>query len=163
MICGKCGSNIPEGAVFCPYCGNKSTVPQNIKYCPMCGAALNNGQIFCSNCGTACGHGGGQQTNSIARTLIISRKAQFVCSLTSYKVFVDGIDLGNIGVGKSLFANISADTVRVEIKCTTVLMTGIRLFMLLKVTQNPKVEFELQYGGAISATVSGAEILQQES
>nr|HDO80168.1 zinc ribbon domain-containing protein [Candidatus Bathyarchaeota archaeon] len=28
--CPKCGSSIPEGSVYCPYCGYKLSLPQKV-------------------------------------------------------------------------------------------------------------------------------------
>lgn len=159
--CSKCGKDVNDGDTFCSYCGSKIETFKNVQVCTLCGAELKNGQLFCSSCGTAVCQGGHPTQPVTARTLTVSRKTQFVCCAVGYKVCVDGVELGNIGVGKSVSTNISSDTVRVEIKCTTVLMTGIRLWMMLKVTQNAVIEFELQYGGAISARITGAEILDQ--
>ena len=118
-----------------------------MRYCSMCGAQIPEGGRFCGNCGAPAAQapappapppqpGGYQAPVVTAKTLTIARKSQFICAGTGYKV-------------------------RVEIQCTTILMKGIRLWMLLRVTGIPRVDFELQYGGAISATVSGAEILDQ--
>lgn len=143
-----------------------------MRYCSMCGAQIPEGGRFCGNCGAPAAQapappapppqpGGYQAPVVTAKTLTIARKSQFICAGTGYKVLVDGVDLGNIGVGKSINTRVFTETVRVEIQCTTILMKGIRLWMLLRVTGIPRVDFELQYGGAISATVSGAEILDQ--
>lgn len=138
-----------------------------MRYCSMCGAQIPDYGRFCGSCGAPVA-----QTSvppppaapaMIAKTLTIARKSQFICAGAGYKVLVDGVDLGNIGVGKSISTRVFSETVRVEIQCTTILMKGIRLRMVLRVTGTPRVDFELQYGGAISATVSGADILEQAS
>ncbi len=47
MKCISCGSPLPEGARFCPACGQKQTL-----LCPHCGAELLSNAKFCINCGT---------------------------------------------------------------------------------------------------------------
>lgn len=159
--CTNCGKKIGDNAAFCPYCGKSVAVSQDTNQCFVCGAQLKAGQLFCTNCGTSCRQSERKQPEKTARTLTVARKAQLICAGVSYKVSVDGVDFGKIGVGKSFTTTVFSDTVRVEIRCTTVLMTGIRLSMLLKISENARVDFELEYGGPISATVSGAQILQQ--
>ncbi len=143
-----------------------------MRYCSMCGSQIPEGGRFCGNCGAPVAQQPAapapqfdgyqpQPAQVIAKTLTVARKSQFICAATGYKVLVDGVDLGNVGVGKSISTRVFSDTVRVEIQCTTILMKGIRLWMLLRITGIPRVDFELQYGGAISATVSGADILDQ--
>lgn len=135
-------------------------------YCAKCGSPLAEGGRFCGSCGAPVERGMPepdryQKPQFAAKTLTVARKSQFICCGTGYAVSVDGVDLGNVGVGKSITTRVFSETVRVEIRCTTVLMKKIKLWMLLRVTGTPRVDFELQYGGAISATVTGAEIVDQ--
>lgn len=63
MICTKCNSEIPNGAKFCPVCGNACGVASDVKpagsfpetgaktYCGKCGLELNRGAKFCAVCG----------------------------------------------------------------------------------------------------------------
>ena len=48
-FCINCGSQLVEGAVFCPMCGTKQEVQNN---CKNCGKPLEPGQLFCPYCGT---------------------------------------------------------------------------------------------------------------
>lgn len=64
-------------------------------------------------------------------------------------------------MGNSVAAYVTTDTVRVEIRCTTVLMKGIKLVLELRLGESPVVTFKLLYGGAIQATVTGAEVLSE--
>lgn len=64
MICTKCNSEVPNGAKFCPVCGNacgtafdvKPAVappePETKTYCEKCGLELRQGAKFCAVCGT---------------------------------------------------------------------------------------------------------------
>ena len=49
FVCARCGTSLPEGARFCPGCGE--AVVQE-KKCPVCGAApAVEGARFCAECG----------------------------------------------------------------------------------------------------------------
>lgn len=48
-ICGNCGANLVEGALFCHMCGIRI---QNSITCQQCGQALKVGSKFCGKCGT---------------------------------------------------------------------------------------------------------------
>lgn len=50
--CAKCGAAIPEGAKFCPSCGEKQV---SGSFCPECGAAVPAGAKFCPECGKKVG------------------------------------------------------------------------------------------------------------
>lgn len=64
MICTKCNSEVPNGAKFCPVCGNACgtasdvkpaaapTEPEKKTYCEKCGLELRQGAKFCAVCGT---------------------------------------------------------------------------------------------------------------
>ena len=53
MICKHCGSEVKDGAKFCPSCGKKTeTVTPPQKKCEKCGNLLNDGVKFCPSCGT---------------------------------------------------------------------------------------------------------------
>lgn len=54
MVCGKCGKDLPEGAIFCSYCGERCVR----KVCTACGAEIKEGQLFCKVCGLRCDEGG---------------------------------------------------------------------------------------------------------
>lgn len=63
MICTKCNSEVPNGAKFCPVCGNAcgtvpdvkpaaaSAEPEKKNYCQKCGLELRQGAKFCAVCG----------------------------------------------------------------------------------------------------------------
>lgn len=205
MICCKCGKIVPDGAIFCCWCGEKNTK----KVCAACGTVLREDQLFCHECGVKwdgetprtaewppeeviqqgelpivqsevmserqlpSGKTDQQNTdNKCAYTLTIFRKWQAGSNKSDFKVYVDGVELGNIGAGESLFTEISSDQVQIEIKCTSSIIMPIQLHMFLRaVEHNPKISFELRsydatgysYFPHIDATVSGAEILRSES
>ena len=48
-FCGKCGTQLSDGAKFCPKCGNPSNDGKII--CSMCGAEFSNKAKFCPKCG----------------------------------------------------------------------------------------------------------------
>lgn len=50
--CAKCGAAVPEGAKFCPSCGEKQA---SGSFCPECGAAVPTGAKFCPECGKKMG------------------------------------------------------------------------------------------------------------
>ena len=63
MICRNCGKEIINGAVFCSFCGVRTTESENqvqenndnqeSQHCKKCGAKLKNGAIFCNKCGVS--------------------------------------------------------------------------------------------------------------
>ena len=50
MRCPKCGSMLPDGALFCSECGSKIQ-DERKNICPFCNSAINEGDTFCWNCG----------------------------------------------------------------------------------------------------------------
>lgn len=54
MKCYQCNVEIPEGSVFCPYCGKRIDVPRSLK-CPQCNLDVPEGTEFCPNCGSHIG------------------------------------------------------------------------------------------------------------
>ena len=50
--CPKCGTAVPDGAKFCPGCGEKQA---SGSFCPECGAAVPSGAKFCPECGKKMG------------------------------------------------------------------------------------------------------------
>ena len=46
MTCPKCGEELEDGVVFCTNCGEKLA-----SVCPKCGKSLKPGAKFCSGCG----------------------------------------------------------------------------------------------------------------
>lgn len=52
-VCEKCKKNIPDDAIFCPYCGEKKQEEngQQILFCPECGEKIEKGYINCPKCG----------------------------------------------------------------------------------------------------------------
>lgn len=52
MKCQKCGANLENGALFCKECGEKIDSATN-RFCRKCGAALEENDVFCSMCGAS--------------------------------------------------------------------------------------------------------------
>ena len=50
MKCQNCGSELDDGVLFCRDCGNK-VGNRKKRFCRECGAELNDGVKFCGNCG----------------------------------------------------------------------------------------------------------------
>lgn len=136
-FCGQCGSKVEDGALFCGQCGTRIEHTEIVHH----SSAAESGLSFPMN-------------------FTVSRESQFICSATAYKVTINGQELGKIGVGNTLSTTIHSENVSVEIRCATVLMTGIHASFQLKVTSsNPGITFKLRYGGPIDATVHGAQII----
>ncbi len=63
MNCTKCNSEVPNGAKFCPVCGNACGTASDVKpaaappepekknFCGKCGLELRQGAKFCAVCG----------------------------------------------------------------------------------------------------------------
>lgn len=54
-ICGKCGTQLSDGAKFCPKCGAEVVV-NNKEFCSNCGNERKENEKFCSHCGTPFGN-----------------------------------------------------------------------------------------------------------
>ena len=50
MKCAKCGAELEDGVLFCRECGAKVEIPRK-RFCRECGAPLADGVKFCSECG----------------------------------------------------------------------------------------------------------------
>lgn len=50
MKCAKCGAELEDGVLFCRECGAKVELPRK-RFCRECGAPLADGVKFCSECG----------------------------------------------------------------------------------------------------------------
>ena len=48
-LCVACNRKLPEGAIFCMYCGNKIIAK---RYCKNCNSELLEDSVFCMKCGT---------------------------------------------------------------------------------------------------------------
>lgn len=51
QFCSKCGEEVPDGAKFCPSCGNPIEAKEEYK-CKKCGRVLKDNEKFCPDCGT---------------------------------------------------------------------------------------------------------------
>ena len=51
MKCKKCGAELEEGVLYCRECGTKVTNGE-IRICTECGATVAGDAIFCPECGT---------------------------------------------------------------------------------------------------------------
>lgn len=51
--CAACGERIPNGSLFCPYCGMRQPGQKVkvVRYCPECGTKLEVDEVFCHHCG----------------------------------------------------------------------------------------------------------------
>ncbi len=163
-FCKKCGAVLLEGAVFCGTCGTRVEEPLK-KLCPNCKAELEPNAVFCGKCGT--------KTDSTPvvnpipirsqiHTLNITRESQFQCMGNTYKVIVNGNDLGNISVGKTISTTLNSETATLEIVSTTI-MVNQKLRMVLQLGENTRVHFKIQWPGSIQATVQDAKILEQSN
>lgn len=50
MKCWNCNAELEEGSLFCPDCGKEQTWSEG-KKCPFCGNALEDDAVFCTSCG----------------------------------------------------------------------------------------------------------------
>ena len=53
-VCYHCKNTLPEGSLYCEYCGQKQ--PDNINnetafFCQKCGATVSSSEVFCATCG----------------------------------------------------------------------------------------------------------------
>lgn len=53
MKCEKCGSEIAEGASFCPSCGTRAVPTMQLPTCGKCGEPIADGTKFCAKCGSS--------------------------------------------------------------------------------------------------------------
>lgn len=160
--CKKCGAPLLTGSKFCGRCGTAVNKPI-VQICPTCKNEVLEGFVFCNKCGTrlvspVVNYRGG---DSRTRTLIISRDSQFQCAGNTYKVVVNGNSLGNVSVGGALRTIVSSDTATVEIICTTI-MNKARRRLVLRLGENPRISFKVEWPGAIQETVHDATILERQ-
>jgi len=163
-FCKNCGSILVDGVTFCGKCGTQVDQPLK-RLCPNCQNELEPGATFCSKCGTRVGALANPATVSPVRTvktrtISISRESQFQCMANTYRVTVNGNNLGNISTGKTICTNVMTEQATVEIVCTTV-MINAKLRMVLQLGDVTKVTFKVQWPGTILASVQDAEILEQ--
>lgn len=50
MLCPKCSTQLPEGAIFCPKCGARI---ETELHCPQCGSVIASDSAFCHKCGAS--------------------------------------------------------------------------------------------------------------
>lgn len=53
--CANCGAELEEGALFCGECGTKVQAQPQACTCPKCGAEVKAGKKFCASCGAKIG------------------------------------------------------------------------------------------------------------
>lgn len=161
-VCKKCGAPMIAGSKFCCQCGTAvdEPIPQS---CPKCGSRAVEGAVFCNKCGARLTPLAGDRGRmpSGPRTLIVSRDAQFQCVANTYKVVVNGTVLGNVPAGGALRTRVASDIATVEIVCTTVLVKA-RKRLVLKLGENPRVAFSVQWPGTILESVHDAQILERQ-
>ena len=83
-----------------------------MSYCPNCGHRLNNGDLFCPQCGKPiCGNnsqdnpnGSNDQVrqNGQRIQLNITREKAFVAALVKYRVYYNGAEAGSLANGDSI-------------------------------------------------------------
>ena len=164
MFCKNCGSELLDRAEFCGKCGTRVSQPLK-KLCPNCKNELDPNTIFCSKCGAKVDVT--PNPNIITpihsvknRAISITRESQFQCMANTYKVIVNGNDLGNISAGKTLSTSVMTEQATVEIICTTIMISA-KLRTVLQLGENTKITFKVQWPGSIFASVQGAKILEQ--
>lgn len=163
-FCKKCGAVLLEGTVFCGKCGTRVDEPLKT-LCPNCKTELAPNTVFCGKCGTKVDSAPVRSPNpasSHTHTLSITRESQFQCMGNTYKVIVNGNDLGNISVGKTISTSLNAETATVEIISTTI-MVNQKLRMVLQLGGNTRIHFKIQWPGSIQATVQDAKIVEQSN
>lgn len=161
--CKKCGAPLIPGSRFCGKCGTAVDAPVR-RICPKCKSEVAAGLIFCDKCGErlapiAVERGG---KDDRPRTLTISRESQFQCLANTYRVVVDGNVIGNVSSGGALHVNVLSDITTVEIICTTI-MVNARVRLRLKLGENPRVSFKVQWPGTIQPAVHNAQILELQN
>lgn len=167
IICAHCGKKIAANAPFCGYCGQANPgigggagkPDERVKsqiICGHCGKRILENSGFCGYCGSPA-----KPSEAKRSPMVITRDSQLVCMAVQYKVVVNGIDYGKINVGQSKTVPSETPVATVEILCTTVMMANNRIRMKLKLGNNPRINFKVQYGGRIMPVVQGAEILEK--
>lgn len=86
------------------------------------------------------------------RTLTVSREAQALNSLGSYKVYVNGELVGKLGSGESLSYEITGHAY------VQILAGKNGASMSIRAGRNPEINFSTMYGGAIRVNAFDAEI-----
>ncbi len=194
MICYKCGKEIPEGAVFCCWCGAQ----YGGKICKACGTKLRSDQLFCHECGVRWSSDETQDTEqphmkapsrqeghdlpgetevrtgrNAAQKLTVFRQWQAGKNQLIFKIYVDHKELGYIGVGTSLCADIVSDQAILEIRYyTNTLVLKVISSVVLTEMDNPQIDFKVSEYATfweegilypkIEITVKGAAVLRQE-
>ena len=80
--CGKCGTQLSEGAKFCPKCGEEiikncgNELNEREKFCPKCGAQMSNKAKFCPKCGHHFEKYAVNETNSTVSNDILTSNPQ---------------------------------------------------------------------------------------
>jgi hypothetical protein len=141
-------------------------------FCGECGFQMNDGVALCEKCGSKPGGGVAKREMGAfapdaplpsadlnGGMLTISRAPQLMGSLCTYKITVNGDDYGSIGVGQSKTINVPWQIADVEIACTTIMMKHQKVRLKIRLGDNPHIRFELEYGGRIVPSVTGAELL----
>ncbi len=172
--CGHCGRKIAVTDPFCGYCGNRiGKIKEEVKkpgkpavpeiFCGHCGKKIPGDSVFCGFCGNSPTRAKVvMQPETPKQTqIVITRDTQFVCAGVLYKVVVNGVDYGNIMIGQSKVVPVTTPVATVEILVNMIMMMQHKVRLKLKLGENPRVNFKLQYGGAIEPVVQDAEILEK--
>lgn len=70
LRCVACNERIPNGSLFCPYCGLRQPDPEVsiVRYCPECGTKLEVDELYCHHCGAQI-----PQDNEETEQMVLSR------------------------------------------------------------------------------------------
>ena len=125
------------------------------------GGMITGRAIWTDNSAVQSGGGAVSSTSDQElRTLTVVRSSQFVNCGAGYDVLVDGVKVGKIKNGGTLTTQIPQET-EIHIRCSSMKSQAVAL--QIRAGDSPRIDFTTVYGGGISATVTGAQVLESRT
>ena len=95
------------------------------------------------------------------RELLVERESQLVNCAVKYILSVDGNEAGRIANGESLRVQIR-ENATIMLVCAGMGMKKTALRFRVRAGDHPRIHFSSQYGGGISAQLSGMQVLETQ-